>query len=83
MHGAKLFLVLLLLLPLPCCCCCCRLTLTTAAAYDQAVLALMSDPEVVEDLFSVMSAGEGGPDLLRPDHKVSVDRVGCDGCCGC
>lgn len=30
-----------------------------AAAYDQAVLALMADPEVAEDLFSVMSAGEG------------------------
>jgi hypothetical protein len=42
-------------------CCCCVLLLSPsvspAAAYDQAVLALMSDPEVTEDIFSVMSAG--------------------------
>lgn len=43
----------------PACCLPAPLLGMPAAAYDQAVLALMADPEVAEDLFSVMSAGEG------------------------
>lgn len=36
----------------------CLHAVLSAAAYDQAVMALMADPEVTEDLFSVMSPGE-------------------------
>jgi hypothetical protein len=43
---------------------CLFLPLFLAAAYDKVVLALMSDPEVAEDLFSVMSPGE---------HQESVE----------
>jgi hypothetical protein len=49
----------------PCCHCCVdclsvhawRTPLLPAAAYDKVVLALMADPEVTEDLVSVISAG--------------------------
>lgn len=43
----------------PACCLPAPLLGMPAAAYDQAVMALMADPEAAEDLFSVMSAGEG------------------------
>lgn len=46
-------------LPAACLPWCCWLFLP-AAAYDQAVMALMADPEITEDLFSVMSTGEAG-----------------------
>jgi hypothetical protein len=47
------------LTPMPCLLLACTaVTVVPAAAYDMAVMALMADPEITEDLFSVMSAGE-------------------------